>query len=248
MRRLVRAEAVKLTTTRTAAGLVLGAAAVAALGAFSTIMSAKRGDLSGSLHEQQFFLLASINLALFALVMGIRAFTDDFRHGSIVPTLLAEPARGRVLLAKVGTYAAAGAFLAVVAQAAMVGVAMVLIRSRGVEATVGMSDVAAMAGLAAASALWATIGVAVGAIVRHQVAAVVGAVIWVLVVENLGSGLLGDAARYLPGQAGHAVALASQAGTLLAPTAGALALGAYAALVIAVATVRLARMDVVAAA
>jgi ABC-type transport system involved in multi-copper enzyme maturation permease subunit len=245
MRALVKAEWIKLTTTRTAMGLLLGAAAVTMLGAFSTIMSGNPADLAAPLHRQHLFLLASINLSLFALVLGIRGVTDEFRHGSIVPTLLLEPIRRRVLWGKAVTFAAAGAVLASLAQAAMLGLALLLLESKGVQATVGTSDLAALGGLVAASALWAMIGVAVGAVVRHQVAAVVGALIWVLVVENLGAGLLlGQAGSYLPGQAAHALASASQAGTLLAPAIGALVLGGYALLAMVAATVRMTRADV----
>jgi ABC-2 type transport system permease protein len=244
MRALVKAELIKLTTTRTAMGLLLGAAAVTMLGAFSTIMSAAPADLAAPLHQQHLFLLASINLSLFALVLGIRGVTDEFRHGSIVPTLLLEPIRRRVLWGKAVTLAAAGALLATLAQAAMLGLALLLLQSKGVQATVGTSDLVAMGGLVAASALWAMIGVAVGAVVRHQVPAVVGALIWVLVVENLGAGLLGQAGSYLPGQAAHALASASQAGTLLAPAIGALVLGGYALLAMVAATVRMTRADV----
>ena len=244
---LARAEFIKLTTTRTALGLVAGASAVAGLGALSTIMSAKPEDLSAAVHSQHFFMLASINLALFALILGIRAFTDEFRYGSVVPTLLVAPDRSRVVMAKVAISAAAGAALAIVAQAVMLTLAVVLIAGRGAELTFGGTDLAAMAGLVVAGALWATIGVGIGALVRHQVAAIVGALVWVLLLENLGAGFLGDAGRFLPGQAAHAVAQASQAGALLAPAAGAVVLVAYALAVAAAATVRMGRVDVVSA-
>ena len=244
MRALLRAELVKLATTRTAIGLVAGGAAVAALGAVSTIMSGQPAELDRPLQDQTFFLLASINLSLFAVVLGIRGFTDEFRHGLIVPTLLVTPSRVRVVAAKTILVAAAGAALAAVAQVVMLAVAIPLLQGKGVEPTLEPADLAAMGGLIAASALWASIGVAVGAIVRHQVAAVVGALLWVLLVENLGAGALGEASRYLPGQAGHGLATASQAGTLLAPAVGALVLGAYALLAVAVAAVRLTRSDI----
>ena len=244
MRRLLRAELVKLATTRTAIGLVAGGAGVAALGAVSTIMSGQPAELARPLHEQMFFLLASINLSLFAVVLGIRGFTDEFRHGVIVPTLLVAPSRVRVVAAKTLVVAAAGAALAAVAQVVMLAVAIPLLQGKGVEPTLEPADLAAIGGLMAASALWATIGVAVGAIVRHQIAAVVGALLWVLLAENLGAGALGEASRYLPGQAGHGLATASQAGTLLAPAAGALVLGAYALLAVAVAALRLTRSDI----
>lgn len=247
MRPLLRAELVKMATTRTAIGLVVGGAAVAALGAFSTIMSGQPADLDRPLHEQMFFLLASINLSLFAVVLGIRGFTDEFRHGVIVPTLLVTPSRVQVVAAKTVVLAAAGAVLAALAQVVMLAVTIPLLQARGVEPTLEPADLAAMGGLMAASALWAMIGVALGAIVRHQVAAVVGALLWVLLAENLGAGALGQASSYLPGQAGHGLATASQAGTLLAPAAGALVLGAYALLAVAVAALRLTRSDITAA-
>lgn len=244
MRGLVRAELVKLTTTRTAAGLVLGATAVALLATFSTSVSGGAAELSVDLHEQNFFVLASIYVTLFALVLGILAFTDEFRHGVIAPTLLVEPRRRRLLAAKVATYAVAGMVLSVVAQAAMVSLAIPLLNSRGADLAVGAADVAAMAGLVAASGLWATIGVAVGALVRHQVAAVVGALVWVLVVENLGTALLGDAGGYLPGQAGRALAGAAEADLQMGAAAGALVLVAHALLITVVAAARVTRTDI----
>ncbi len=186
-------------------------------------------------------MLASINLALFAVVLGIRAFTDEFRHGSIVATLVVAPGRSRVLVAKMVTYAGAGAVLAAIAQAVMVVIAAVALEAKGANASFTGTDAAAVGGLTVAAALWTGIGVAVGGIVRHQVGAIVGALIWVLLLENLGSGFLGDASRYLPGQAGHALAQASQAGTLLAPAAGALLLVAYAVISATAAAARLSR-------
>ncbi len=245
MRTLLRSEFDKLVSVRTAAGLTLGAVVVAGLGTFSTIASSNPEGLDRPLHDQMFFLLASINLGLFALVLGTRAFTDEFRYGSIVPTLLVAPARGRVLAAKVITYAAAGAVLVAAALAVTLAIAYPMMGTKGAALTVRAADGAALAGMVAAGALWGVIGVAVGALVRQQVAAVVGALIWVLVVENLGAGLLRDAGRYLPGQAAHALADASQAGTLLAPALGAAVLAAYALVALALAALRMVRTDIV---
>lgn len=130
MRRLLRAELVKMATTRTAVGLVVGGAAVAALGAFSTIMSGQPADLAKPLHEQMFFLLASINLSLFAVVLGIRGFTDEYRHALIVPTLLVTPSRVEVVAAKTVVLAAAGAVLATLAQVVMLAVTIPLLQAQ----------------------------------------------------------------------------------------------------------------------
>ena len=244
MRALLRAEFIKLASTKTVIGLVVGATAVAALGAVSTIMSARTEDLTRAVRDQPFFMLASVNLAMFAMVLGIRAFTDEFRHGTIVPTLVVTPDRRKVVAAKMATSAAAGAALAAVAPVVMVALGLLLIKARGAEATFEARDLAAVGGAVLAGALWAAIGTGGGAIVRHQVAGVVGALVWVLLLENLGGGLLGDAARFLPGQAAHGLAQASQAETILAPVAAAGLLLAYAMLAAGAAMLRMVRTDV----
>ena len=246
MRALLRAEFIKLASTKTVLGLAVGATAVAALGAVSTIMSARTEDLTRAVHDQPFFMLASVNLAMFAMVLGIRAFTDEFRHGTIVPTLVVAPDRRKVVVAKMATSGAAGAGLAAVAQVVMVALGLLLIGAKGAEATFEARDLAAVGGAVLAGGLWAAIGTGIGAIVRHQVAAVVGALVWVLLLENLGGGLLGDAARFLPGQAAHGLAQASQAGTILTPVAAAGLLVAYATLAAGAAMLRMARTDVAA--
>jgi ABC-2 type transport system permease protein len=206
MTSLVRSEFIKLLSTRTFYGLMAGAVAVVLLGTVSTIVSADPESLHGPVHKETFYVLASINAGLFALVLGIRSFTDEFRHGTIVTTLLAGGSRIRVLAAKVTVAAMAAAVMALVTGAVMTGTALVLSSARGVGFDVSPSDVSGLIGLVAALALWAAIGAALGAVVRHQVAAIVGGLIWVLIVENLGSSLLADAGRFLPGQAAHALA------------------------------------------
>ena len=241
---LLRAELIKLTTTRTAYGLLVAAVAVVALATFSTITSIEPASLRGPVHSQQFFLLASINLALFTLVLGIRSFTDEFRNGTVISTVLANPARWRVVTAKAIGSAGGAAVVAVAAQGAMVGLALLLSSARGGSLVVTASDWAAMAGLLAATAAWAVIGVGVGAVVRHQVAAVVGGLVWILVVENLGAALLGDAGRFLPGQAAHAVADVTGLDAVLPTSAAAAVLGAYVALILASATAAVVHRDV----
>ena len=244
MSALLRAETVKLTTTRGTIWLMLGAAGVAALGAFATISAQQAANLDGPLHSQQFFLLAAINVSLFALISGMRIFTEEFRHGSIVPTFLVAPNRGRVLLAKAIVGAGLGAVIGIAAQAVMFAIAIPLLAAKGVPLVITTDDVLAAAGLTAACAVWAVIGVGVGAIVRHQVAAIVGGVIWILVIENIGAGFLGRAGEFLPGRAGLGVSLASAAGDLLPAFAAAAVLAGYVAVIALIAAITLGRRDV----
>lgn len=68
---LIRGEIRKMVTTRTGFGIVIGAALVVALGTFSTLMSVEPGRLTGPIHDQMFYFLASINLGVFALILGV---------------------------------------------------------------------------------------------------------------------------------------------------------------------------------
>ena len=245
---MLRAELLKLTTTPAVLGLLAGAVVVTGLGAVSTTASAEPTSLTAPLHSQHVFLLASINIGLFALILGMRSFTDEFRHGTIAWTLLSVRERWRVVAAKMTTSALAAAAIAIVALAVMVALAAVLSRAKGVTLNLSGADVAAAVGLSVAAGAWATLGVAVGALVRHQVAAVVGGLVWVLLVENLASGLLGDAGRFLPGQAAHAVANATAVTGLLPVWSGLAVLLGYVAGIGLLAVVTLSRQEVALAA
>jgi ABC-2 type transport system permease protein len=242
---LVRSEVIKLVSTRGSYGLIGGAVAVVLLGTFLTIMSADARTLHGPLHEQTFYVLASVNAAVFALVLGIKVFTDEVRYGTIITTFLSSGRRVRVLAAKVIVAVLAAAVLAVVTETAMASVALLLSSSRGAGFSLTSPDVTGMVGMVVALALWASIGVGLGAVVRHQVAAIVGGLLWILVVENLGSSLLGDSGRYLPGQAAHALARATEAGEALAVPLAATVLGAYVVITAFIGAGALVRRDVV---
>jgi ABC-2 type transport system permease protein len=100
-------------------------------------------------------------------------------------------------------------------------------------------------GGAAATALWAAIGVGVGAVVRNQVPALVGICAWLLFVENLLVGDLGgvgDVGRLLPGAAGKAIS-GQDPGTLLAPGVGLVLLALYAAAAAAAGSLATSRRD-----
>lgn len=226
--RMVRAEWLKLRTTRSFYGLVAGAVGVAALGGFSTVASASAESLTGPVHEQTFWVLASINIGLFALILGIRSYTEEYRHRTIVHTVFADPHRRKSAVAKAVVSAGAAIILTAIATAVMIGIALAMASAKGGGLAVESSDAGAIAGLLGAAALWAVLGVGIGALVRHQVAAIVGGLVWVLVIENLGTGFLGDGGAYLPGQAAHALARATEVGNLLAVPVGAGLFAGYA--------------------
>jgi ABC-2 type transport system permease protein len=170
--------------------------------------------------------------ALFAGLLGALSITSEFRHGTIRPTFLVAPRRARVLAAKVIASTLFGAGFGLIATALAAAVGSAVLRARGIEIQLDAGDYALfLAGGAAASALWAAIGVGVGAIVRNQVPALVGVCTWLLFVEGIIAGDLltavGDVSRFAPGSAAAAIS-GQDPGTYLAPAVAALVLALYA--------------------
>ncbi|MEO6714986.1 MAG: ABC transporter permease subunit, partial [Mycobacteriales bacterium] len=167
---------------------------------------------------------------LFAALLGAMSITGEFRHGTIRPTFLLTPQRGRIIAAKVWASMLIGAAFGLIAMTFAAGVGSAALAWRGVNVELDGGDYALLlTGGAAAAALWAAIGVGVGTIVRNQVPTTVAICTWLLFVEGLlagDAGVIGDASKYLPGALGNA---ASGQVELVAPVLGVLLLALYAA-------------------
>ena len=231
MTRLVRAELLKLWTTRTARiVLALAAAGTAALTVAVLALAGRPGQPAlGDDALRQLVGVPSAPLALAALVLGILGMAGEFRHGTATPTFLVTPRRGRVVAAKLAAAAVAGLAMALVAATVALAVGLVWLPAKGIEVGVADAGLAArVAGLAAAVALHGVLGTGLGALLRNQFAAVVaGLLLWQGGVEDLLAGLLGrpGLARWLP--EGAAAALTAPGDATLAMWAGALVLAAY---------------------
>jgi hypothetical protein len=186
--------------------------------------------------------------ALFAALLGAMSITAEIRHGTIRPTFLVSPLRDRVLAGKVVVSTLIGAGFGLVASAAAAGIGTVALRARGIEVELATGDyVLLVAGGTAAPALWAAIGVGIGAAVRDQVPAMVGIAAWLLFVEGLLVGDLtgvGDVGRFAPGALGMA-ASGQEPSTLVSPVIGVLLLALYALVAAAGGVVAATRRDVV---
>jgi hypothetical protein len=144
-----------------------------------------------------------------------------------------------VLAAKLAAVALVGLLFAVVSIAFALVVSWVAIELRGDPLVFDATVVEVLLGVGLVMALYGPIGVAVGALVRNQIAAVVGALAWTFIVEQLVVALWPEVGRWLPGGAASAVLqlgeVATTRGDLLPPWAGALLLVAYAAVLSVVA-------------
>jgi ABC-2 type transport system permease protein len=244
MRNQIASEVGKLTSTRSIYAMLAGLVAIVAIGVVATTTDGEPGSLIAPL-EHQVFLNVSLTIApLFGLLLGLRSFTDEFRFGSIVPTLLASPVRRRVLGAKLAATAAAGVALSLAAVAISIAVGVPILAVKGIEITWSTGALALVVGrLIGATVLWTAIGVGLGLAVKHQVAAIAGALVWILAAEGILSGLVPNVAKYFPGAAGFAVVGINPA-ELLTPGLGALLLGAYAVVAIAAGGFLMQRRDI----
>ena len=116
------------------------------------------------------------------LVLGIVAAGGEYRHRTIIPAMLITPRRGALVTAKAIAVAIAGVVLSGLTFGLGLATTVVELHAHGMHhlppGTTGM-----FAGSVAAATLFGLIGVALGYITRSTVAAVVGAVGWVLFAE-----------------------------------------------------------------
>ena len=235
MKALLKSEFRKLRTTRAVYGFLTAMVAIAVV----TVVDAPKTDFADPLHEQGFVLFTGLLTRVLLLVLGIRVITDEFRHGTIVPSLLATPQRFRVLAAKLVIAGLTGAVLAALAGAAMLLTALSIGSSDGMELD-GEAD-RVLAGLIGAGALWTTIGVALGTVVRSQVLAIVGGLLWLLGIEDMLKSRLGDFSDLLPGDAGLTMVVGSSLRQVLT---GALVLLTFAVALSSASALALTRRDV----
>jgi ABC-2 type transport system permease protein len=140
------------------------------------------------------------------LCLGVLSLGGEFRHNTITPTFLVEPRRERVVAAKLVTIGVVGLLFAVVAVAVAVAVAAPWLAAAdyGVSFSDGEFWLQVL-GNVLVLVLYGLIGFGLGVLIRNQVAAIVGAVIWVLIVEAILSAVFArwvePLAPYLPSSA-----------------------------------------------
>jgi ABC-2 type transport system permease protein len=233
----------KMRSTRTNLGLLAGMVALTLLTVLINGFVLSVAELRG--HDNQHVLLsAGTSGALFASLIGVMAITSEFRHGTIRSTFLVTPGRSRVIAAKVVASLLMGIVFGLFAIGISFGVGYAILTGRGIDFALDTGHVALLVlGTVLMTALWAAMGVGIGAVVRNQVFAVIGVIVWAFFVDNLIRALLPDAGRFTPVGASDSVT-AGFADYLLAPALGALLLAAYALVFVAAGAALVARRDV----
>ncbi|MCA1699064.1 MAG: ABC transporter permease [Actinobacteria bacterium] len=245
----LRAELLKQRSTATNAGLLAAALGLVLLAVLlhGFALPAERLD---SVSEELMVLFGWGQKlgVLFAALLGAMSVTSEIRHGTIRPTLLVTPQRGRVVAAKALASMLLGVGFGLLAAALALGAGSAALELRGVEPRLDGADYTLfLAGGAAGAALWAVIGVGIGALVRDQVPTLIGICAWLLLVEGLLGGdlltTLGEVTRFLPGTAAAGIS-GQDPGALLAPPAGLVLLALYAAAVAAAGSNAMSHRDV----
>jgi len=202
----LRAELLKQRSTPTTLFLFLAMFGLVALASALHVLAPSLSDLSSRNNQLEVFEVGTRVGMLFAGLAGAMAITAEIRYGTIRPTFLVTPRRGPVIAAKLVVSALAGLVFGLFAESLMAGTTTAALSARGIGNQLGSGDyLQLLAGGTAAAALWATIGLGVGALVRNQVGTLVGLCAWILLVENLLQ-FVPRVARYAPGASGLALA------------------------------------------
>lgn len=101
---LLRAEALKLRSTRTVTALLAAMLGILILTVVLPVALAPvdsgRFALSGTFAQSTLLSGGVTSAALIAVVLGVLGGAGEHRHGTLTPTLLTTPSRGRVMAAK----------------------------------------------------------------------------------------------------------------------------------------------------
>jgi ABC-type transport system involved in multi-copper enzyme maturation permease subunit len=212
MMSMVRSEFRKVTTTKVLLWLTIATIAFSALNVVLLVFLTPRAmDIDPELNlllDPAYvtnILGAAGSSSIFILILGIIGMTSEYRHMTITSTFLATPKRPRVLIAKGITYALLGAALGLIAFITSFAVTLIALMSDEHAPVDIVTALQILGGVVLAFAIYAFVGVSVGALIRNQVAAIVGALVWVLIVEALLTVFVDWIGKWLPGGALDAV-------------------------------------------
>jgi ABC-2 type transport system permease protein len=224
----LKAEMLKVRSTRTTLGLVAGMIGLILLIVVLTGLLTHPDGLT-SRHDQRGLLAPGAVALIFSGLAGVLLVTSEYRYGTIRPTFLFTPRRANVLLAKLTAGLLTGLVFGAVSVGLAVGVGELILSARGIPSALTGGDVALIVfGGLGAIALLGAFGVGLGAILRSQVGAVIALLAWDFVVNSLLFELAPSVGRFMPTPAADAL-MGLKTTHLLPPAAGGAVLLAWAA-------------------
>ena len=244
--RLARAEARKLFTTR---ALPISFAGAIALTLVSVVLQAATAGQQGKAPlgtDASTYQLLKIGIVpcLVMLVMGVLAAGGEFRHRTIVPALLATPRRGRVFAVKVLVIAAVGAAFSAITFGIGLGAVVAELSAHHLHHLPNGTG-SLYAGTVIASTCFGMIGVALGALTRNTVGAVVAVIAWTILIEQIIlQAVVPSIEKWLPTHAAVVLTSPPAAGHPLPVATTSLLLAGYAAALLLIARFTTLKRDI----
>lgn len=181
MTALIRGEMIKVRTTRTALGFAAAAVLLVLAVVLITILA---GDPMTA-QEKRDALNVGGALSVPLLLFGIVGATGEFRHRTLAPAVLISPHRGRLTLARLIAYVVTAALVGLAMVVVALAIGMPLLSGQAGPGLESSDYTAVIGGGILTAILSCALGVGIGVLVRNQVAGVVGALVWLLILEPL---------------------------------------------------------------
>ena len=205
-----------------------------------------------SMTAQQYKSFDATSASLFGVIiaatllgaLAVRTVTAEYATGMIRTTFSAMPTRRLVIAAKAATVAAFVLPVALLVDIAAFALGQQIFTGDHLQVALSHPGVprAIVFGAVAAS-LVAIIGVGLGGVIRHTAAATTTLTMIIVGDVILGQLLPAGLRQYLPGTAAQAAITVHRSAGLLTPNAAIAVLGAYAAIALAAALIRVAHRD-----
>jgi ABC-2 type transport system permease protein len=181
MTRLLAGEMIKVRTTRTAVGFGLAALLLTLAATLISILASDLRTVDDELNALNY----GGGIGIVLLLFGAVGATGEFRHRTLAPAVLIAPDRFRLVLARLGAYSLTGLLVGVLTGAIALGIGLALLGGEPAPALAASDYLKLGGGGLIDVVLAAAIGVGVGTLVRNQVAAVVGTLVWLSILEPL---------------------------------------------------------------
>jgi ABC-2 type transport system permease protein len=201
---LVRAELLKLRTVQMTSWLFATTLLVVLLELMGFVLANEDGAGPGQRYDPDLlsFAVASTSAGeVIVMILGIVALSHEFRFGTATSTFLVTPRRSRVIVAKVAAIALVGLAFAAASMLIAVPLSVWMINERDGIVTWDARVGEALLGAAFVMVVYGPLGIAIGALVRNQIAAIAGSLTWLFIVEQAFAVLLPDLVRWTPGGA-----------------------------------------------
>ena len=243
MIRSIRAEVLKVRSTRLWIGLAIGGLGLTGLATvlLLSLATTPEGRASGlqplaTAEDMRRLIFDAAGSLAFILVLATSMATAEFRYGTAVGTYLATPSRLRVVTAKVLAAAPIGFVYGAVAGGLVIVLAVGWLVAKGEAVPFGSPAVLGVVQVGLQGAYGAVLAVCFGVLVRSQLVAILGLLGWLFLIEPLLGALQPALAKWTPftgagaafGNANPDVALFGIAAALALATAYLLAIGAAA--------------------